>query len=77
MRSDPKKIFAENVRRLRLAAGISQEELANRANLHRTYISSVERAKRNISLENIYLIAHALGVPPGELLTPGKVTREK
>lgn len=66
--SDPKKILAGNVRRLRVSAGISQEALAERARLHRTYVSSVERAHRNITLENICALAEALGVPPSSLL---------
>lgn len=60
--------MAENLRSLRLAAGISQEELADRAGLHRTYVSSVERAQRNVTLENIFALASALGVPPSELV---------
>lgn len=47
---------------------MSQEELAERAGLHRTYISSVERGKRNVTLENIFAIAHALDIGPDELL---------
>jgi transcriptional regulator with XRE-family HTH domain len=65
----PKAILAENVRRFRLKTGLSQEELADRAGLHRTYISSIERARRNVSLENIFNIAKALGVEPPELIT--------
>ena len=59
-----------NLKRLRTSAGISQEELADRAGLHRTYISSIERARRNVSLENIFQIAEALGTSPAELLKP-------
>ena len=55
---------------LRTSVGISQEELAERASLHRTYISSVERAQRNVSLENIFRIADALGTTPAALLRP-------
>jgi len=66
----PKQILADNVRRLRTAAGLSQEALADRAGLHRTYISSIERAQRNVSLENIFALAKALGADPRELLTP-------
>lgn len=68
----PKKLFASNVRRLRVAAGLSQEALADRAELHRTYISSIERAERNVSLENVFRLAAALGVDPRELLAPEK-----
>lgn len=70
MQPDPKTVLARNVRRLRTAAGLSQEELAARAGLHRTYISSVERRQRNVSLENIYALASALGCDPRELLAP-------
>ncbi len=54
--------FGGNVRKLRLAAGFSQEALAEKADLHRTYVGSVERGERNISLENIHALAKALGV---------------
>lgn len=70
MRSNPKAIFAHNVRAIRHQAGLSQEELAHRAELHRTYISSIERAERNVSLENIFAIASALGVTPADLMKP-------
>lgn len=66
--ADPKLILARNVRRLRQAIGISQEELAARAQLHRTYISSIERRERNVSLENIFRIANALRVRAPALL---------
>lgn len=69
--ADPKTILARNVRRLRQAIGISQEELAARAQLHRTYISSIERHERNVSLENIFRIANALGVRAPALLEDG------
>jgi len=72
VQSDPKEIFGKNLRRIRTEAGLSQEELAFRAKLHRTYISSIERGERNVSLENIYAIAGALKIPPGELLPPVK-----
>ena len=67
---DPKNILAQNVKSLRQAAGLSQETLADRAGLHRTYVSSVERAQRNVSIENIYALASALGCDPRELLKP-------
>jgi len=56
------------IRELRLAKGISQEALADEAGVHRTYMGSVERGERNISLENIVRIAKALRVRPHELL---------
>jgi transcriptional regulator with XRE-family HTH domain len=49
---------------------MSQEELAERASLHRTYISSIERGHRNISLENLFHLAKALAIPPEELVKP-------
>jgi len=69
-RTNPKKVLAWNLRRLRLSVGISQEELASRSGLHRTYISSVERAQRNISIENLFSLAEALKIQPAELLKP-------
>lgn len=65
-----KRILAHNLRRVRKATGFSQEELADRAGLHRTYVSSVEREERNVSVENIFLLADALGIDPRELLKP-------
>lgn len=69
--SEPRRFLGENVRRLRLAAGLSQDELAGRSGLHRTYISSIERGKRNVSVENIFTLASALGCDPRDLLDPG------
>ncbi len=54
--------FGGNVRKLREAAGLSQEDLGDRAGLHRTYIGSIERGERNIGLENIHALAKALAV---------------
>ena len=62
------KKFGETVRQLRESEGISQEELADRCGLHRTYIGSVERGERNVSLANIVRIAQALRKSPGDLL---------
>ncbi len=60
--------FGKAVRARRLALGISQEELAFRAGLHRTYVGDVERGVRNISLANISRLATALGCRASELL---------
>jgi transcriptional regulator with XRE-family HTH domain len=54
--------FGDNVRRYRKSKNISQEELAFRANLHRTYIGMIERAEKNITLINIKKISDALEV---------------
>lgn len=52
--------YGQAVRKVRLEQGISQEELADRCGLHRTYISDIELGKRNLSLENIERIAISL-----------------
>jgi transcriptional regulator with XRE-family HTH domain len=62
-----KKQFGAAVRLRRNHLGISQEELAGRAGLHRTYISDVERGARNVSLESIHRLADALAVPAATL----------
>jgi transcriptional regulator with XRE-family HTH domain len=60
--------FGKKLREIRERRGVSQEKLAEMAELHRTYVSSVERGKRNISLQNIERLALALGVSMGELM---------
>ena len=62
-----KKRFGVQVRRRRTDLGLSQEQLAERANLHRTYVSDVEAGKRNPSLESIQRLVEALGVSIGEV----------
>lgn len=62
------QIFAHNVKQYRKAHGYSQEKLAELSGLHRTYIAGIESAARNVSLNNIEKIAHALGVEPMLLL---------
>ena len=62
------KKFADNVQSLRIEKGWTQEELAHRADLHRTYIGSIERYERNVSLVNVEKIANALGVKVRDLL---------
>jgi len=59
--------FGANVRKLRLKKKLSQEKLAELANLHRTYIGQVECGKRNLALKNIAKLANALSVPVKEL----------
>ncbi|MBK7616775.1 MAG: helix-turn-helix transcriptional regulator [Burkholderiales bacterium] len=60
--------FATNVRGRRQALGLSQEALADAADLHRTYIGSIERAERNVSIDNMERIALALGMDLIDLL---------
>ena len=61
-------ILATNMRRIRAERGISQEELAETCNLHRTYIGAIERAERNITLKSLEAIAKGLNIPIIELL---------
>ena len=61
------KQFGQRIKELRLAKGLSQEELAFRAGIHRTYLGGIERGERNPSLKNIVVIAQALDVDLSEL----------
>ena len=63
--------FAHNLRCFRTKAGLSQEELAHKAGLHRTYIGAVERCERNIILRNLERIAAALHKKPHLFLLEG------
>ena len=63
------KKFGNRVRKLRLKEGLSQEELAFKAGVHRTYLGSIERGERNPSLKNISALAQALGVTLSDLLS--------
>lgn len=67
--SELRNILAQNVRSFRKVNGFSQEELADRCELHRTYIGSVEREERNVSLSTLETLSRALGVSVAELLT--------
>ena len=61
-------VLAKNMRRLRAARGLSQEALAHETGMNRTYVSSVERSERNVSIDNISRIAKGLQVEPWKLL---------
>ncbi|MDO8911614.1 MAG: helix-turn-helix transcriptional regulator [Phenylobacterium sp.] len=63
-----RRTVADNVKRLRASLGMSQEALAAEAGLHRTYIGAIERAERNLSLDNVERIASALRVKPASLM---------
>ena len=68
-------VVGENVRRARKAAGLSQEELAFEAGLDRTYISQVERRKRNLTIVVLARLAAALAVSPAKLVTPRRTSK--
>jgi ribosome-binding protein aMBF1 (putative translation factor) len=63
-------VLAANLRSYRRRMQLSQEALAERCGLHRTYVGSVERAERNVTLSSLEVLARALGVSVPELLTP-------
>lgn len=65
---DARQLFAKKIRKLRQQKGMSQEHLADISGLHRTYIGSVERAERNVTLLSAERIAKALGVTLSECL---------
>lgn len=67
------QILSNNIRIFRKVKGISQEELADMCNLHRTYIGSVERGERNVTLSTLEVIAGVLGVSVPKLLTEGAI----
>ena len=58
------------MRKLRLERGLTQEKLAELANLHRNYVGGVERGERNIAITSIVALAHGLRVKPAKLLEP-------
>jgi transcriptional regulator with XRE-family HTH domain len=62
------RVFGDNVRSMRKERGWSQEDLAAKSGLHRTYIGSIERSERNISLINIEKIANAFKIQTIDLL---------
>jgi transcriptional regulator with XRE-family HTH domain len=66
-----RETVARNIRLVRNKLGLSQEELAVKAGLHRTYIGSIERSERNVSVDNIEKLARALKVKPEQLLSDG------
>ena len=68
--ADPRMVVGQRVREYRQVRQYSQEELAARAGLHPTYVSGIERGHRNLSIVNLYRLAAALGVSPGELVPP-------
>jgi DNA-binding XRE family transcriptional regulator len=69
-------LVGANLRRLRGKLGLSQEALADLAGIHRTYVGSVERGERNVSIDNVSRLAWALRVDIRELLTPISSARQ-
>jgi transcriptional regulator with XRE-family HTH domain len=67
---DPRTVFGKRVRELRLARGLSQEQLAEVADVHRNYVGGIERGERNVSLVNIVKLARGLSVRPTKLFEP-------
>ncbi|HEV6967941.1 MULTISPECIES: helix-turn-helix transcriptional regulator [Roseateles] len=66
---------ARHLRTLRAEQGLSQESLAEKSELHRTYVGSIERCERNVSLDNVEALAAALGVDISDLLAPLELNR--
>jgi transcriptional regulator with XRE-family HTH domain len=70
MSQELQKLFGQNVRRYRKAQGMTQEELASKAGINRSYLGGVERGQRTICMDNIAKIAQALVVAPDVLFRP-------
>ncbi|MEB3162212.1 MAG: helix-turn-helix transcriptional regulator [Prochlorothrix sp.] len=68
MSSQARQVFARRLRQVRQQQALSQEALADRSGLHRTYVGAVERGERNISIDNMERLAQALQVPLTDLL---------
>lgn len=71
-----RELLARNLRLLRAREGLSQEALADLVGLHRTYVGSVERSERNVSLDNVEKLAVALKITVSELLSESFSTGE-
>ncbi|GLH77068.1 hypothetical protein SSBR45G_19760 [Bradyrhizobium sp. SSBR45G] len=67
-------VLAANLKRLRQSKGVSQEELAHRADIDRTYISMIERSRNAVSIDVLAALAGGLGVEPADLLKPAPPT---
>jgi transcriptional regulator with XRE-family HTH domain len=75
MEGDLQRILGRNLRAYRKARGLSQEALADVLGVHRTYMGSVERGERNVTLQTLERIAESLGVEPLSLLAPNDKAR--
>ena len=67
-KSIARRTFSRNLRKFRIKQNLSQEQLANLSGLHRTYVGSVERCERNISIDNMERLANALNCSINDLL---------
>ena len=72
MSKKAREMFAANLRRARLAQGLSQEDLAEKAGLHRNYVGSVERAERNVAIDNMEKLSISLRLTIRDLLEESK-----
>lgn len=70
-----REVFAQNVRMARIHIGLSQERLAQEAELDRAFVGTMERGQRNISIDNIERLAQALNLPAHELMDPALAER--
>ncbi|MFT6428192.1 MAG: transcriptional regulator with XRE-family HTH domain [Brevundimonas sp.] len=68
-----RRVVASNVKRLRRERGFSQEDLGAASGLHRTYVGSVERAERNVSLDSLCALAAGLAIEAWQLLCSGEL----
>lgn len=68
---DMRRLVGRNVRERRLAAGLTQEQLAERSGFSQQYISGLERGSRNPTVVSLFMLAQALGVTPINLIEPG------
>ncbi len=71
-----REVLAKNLKRLRLAADLSQEDLAHRAEIDRTYVSSLERGRYSATVDMLERLAVELGVTPADLLTDPPASSE-
>jgi transcriptional regulator with XRE-family HTH domain len=74
MEGELQRVVGRNVRRIREGRGISQEVLADEIDVHRTFLGSVERGERNLTMQTVERLAHRLGVPVVALLDAGPRT---
>jgi transcriptional regulator with XRE-family HTH domain len=72
MEGDLQRAVGRNLRAHRLALGLSQEDLAERLGVHRTYMGGIERGERNLTLKSLERLAGCMGVDPRAMLDPGR-----